>query len=160
MGYIHSNEWVLMIRTNKVKIMPSKPITKKYLQDRCTFVDKTVLFSTDFDGLYALVKQLNPEEQRQIFKVKTKTVKPLNEDQIDSLLIYLPSEVKENIDFIELTKKEKLDLVRQNKDNLAKIIEKKGYTDKIDLDGEITTPSEEYSGALLWDIIKAKADLE
>ena len=110
--------------------MVEKNITKKYLQDRCFFKDKTVIFSTDFDGLYALIKQLEPSKQ------------------------------KKNIDIIELTKAEKLKLVRENKDNLAKIIEKKGYNEQIDLDAKVSNPTEEYSSALLWEVIKSRADLE
>jgi len=139
--------------------MVDKPITKKYLSDRCTFKDKTVLGAVNFDGLYAIVKKLNPAEQKSIFRIVEKEIKPLNEDQIDALLIYLPSEVKDNLDFIDLTKTEKLDIVRENKENLSKIIEKKGYTENIDLNRKQVTPSEEYSSALLWDLIKTRADL-
>ena len=140
--------------------MVEKNITKKYLQDRCTFKDKTVIVAVDFDGLYSIVKQLTPSNQKTIFKINNQTISPLNENQIDSLLIYLPSEVKETIDFIELTKREKLVVIRENKDNLAKIIDKKGYTAQIDLDSKKVTPVEEYSSALLWDLIKTRADLE
>lgn len=139
--------------------MVDKNITKKYLQDRCTFKDKTVIVAVDFNGLYSIVKQFPPNDQKTIFKINNQTISPLNENQIDSLLIYLPSEVKEMIDFIELTKKEKLVIIRENKDNLAKIIDKKGYTAQIDLDSKHVTPVEEYSSALLWDLIKARADL-
>lgn len=139
--------------------MVDKAITKKYLQDRCTFKDKTVIVAVDFDGLYAIVKQLAPSEQKAIFKISTKTTIPLNEDQIDGLFPYLPSEARENIDFIDLTKKEKLDLIRENKGNLAAVIDKKGYSEKVDLDSSVPTTVEEYSSALLWDIIKTHADL-
>ncbi len=140
--------------------MVEKNITKKYLQDRCTFKDKTVIVAVDFDGLYAIVKQLAPSMQKNIFKMVDKTINPLSEDQIDSLLIYLPNEIKENVDFIDLTKKEKLDLVRDNKASLSKIIDKKGFNDQITLDKKVNTPNEEYSSALLWDLIKSRADLE
>jgi len=53
--------------------------------------------------------------------------KSLTIDQIDALLIYLPNEITENVDFISLSKKEKLELVRENKEHLSAIIEKKGY---------------------------------
>ncbi len=139
--------------------MVDKAITKKYLQDRCTFKDKTVIVAVDFDGLYAIVKQLAPSQQKHIFKMNQRTVTPLNETQIDALFPYLPNEVKENIDFIDLTKKEKLDLVRDNKDKLAKILDKKGFNEQIDLDAKVNTPIEEYSSALLWDLIKSRADL-
>ena len=53
--------------------------------------------------------------------------RPLNEAQIDSLFVYLPNEVRESLDFISMAKREKLEIIRENKENLAKIIEKKGY---------------------------------
>ena len=54
--------------------MVDKAITKKYLQDRCTFKDKTVIVAVDFDGLYAIVKQLAPSQQKHIFKMNQRTV--------------------------------------------------------------------------------------
>ena len=41
-----------------------------------------------------------------------------------------------------------------------KILDKKGFTEQIDLDNTVTNPSEEYSSALLWDLIKGRADIE
>ena len=140
--------------------MVEKPITKKYLQERCSFQNKTVIGAVDFDGLYAIVKKLNPSEQKSIFRIVEKELKPLNEDQIDALLIYLPNEVKDNLDFIDLTKKEKLEIVRTNKENLSTIIDKKGYTENIDLDRKQVIPSEEYSSAKMWEIVKARAELD
>lgn len=73
-------------------------------------------------------KDVEIENPNQLdFMEEYNITRPLNEAQIDSLLIYLPNKVKENIDFIELTRKEKLDLVHKNKEHLSKIIEAKGY---------------------------------
>ena len=140
--------------------MVEKNITKKYLQDRCTFVGKTVLKSVDFDGLYSIVKQLAPSEQKAIFKISDRKTEPLNIDQIDALFPYLPKETQANVDFIDMSKKDKLDLIRDNKAVLTKVLEKKGFTDKIDIDSTVTNPTEEYSSALLWDLISARADIE
>ena len=131
-----------------------KAITKKYLSDRTSFKDKTVLFSTDLVGLWAIVKQLEPADQLAIFKIVDYKVKPLTEMQIDSLFAYLPQEAREGLDFISMDKSEKLDIVRENKEILKPIIEKKKFTDIIDLNSEKTIPKEEYSSSKLWDIIK------
>ena len=139
--------------------MVEKNITKKYLQDRCTFKDKTVIIAVDFNGLYDIVKQFAPIKQKAIFKISNIKTSPLNDDQIDCIFPYLPKEVREHVDFVDLTKVEKLELIRSNKDNLAKILEKKGFTEQVELNSTITTPSEEYSSALLWDLIKTRADL-
>lgn len=131
-----------------------KAITKKYLSDRTSFKDKTVLYSTDLNGLWAIVKQLEPEDQLAIFKVVDYKITPLSEMQIDSLFAYLPSEVRDPLDFISMDKTEKLDILRENKETLKPIIEKKGFTETIDLNSIKTIPKEEYSSSKLWDIIK------
>ncbi len=133
--------------------MPNK-ITKKYLTERTSFANKTVVFSTDLDGLWAIVKQLDPADQLAIFKVVDHELNPLTEMQIDSLFAYLSNEVREGLDFISLDKSEKLDIVRKNKETLKPIIKKKGFSEIIDLDRSQVIPKEEYSSAKLWDIIK------
>ena len=140
--------------------MAKKPITKKYLTDRTSFKDKTVLFSTDLNGLWELVKQLDPDDQHSVFKVVEREINPLNEDQIDSLFAYLPNEVREGLDFISMDKIEKLNIVRQNKETLNPIIQKKGFSERIGLDRKKVIPKEEYSSACLWNIVKTgKYDL-
>lgn len=135
-------------------------ITKKYLQDRCSFKEKTVLKAWDFNGLWAIVKQLDEDDQLSIFKTSDAVIKPLNENQIDALCSYLPNEVKDNLDFMELTKKEKLKMVHENKEDLASIIEKKRLTERVDLDSNETTEEEVYSSERLWEIVKTnKYDL-
>ncbi len=129
-------------------------ITKKYLSDRISFKDKTVLYSTDLNGLWAIVKQMDAVDQLAIFKIVDYKLKPLSEMQIDSLFAYLPNDVRDPLDFISMDKSEKLDIVRENKETLQPIIEKKGFTDIIDLNSEKTIPKEEYSSSLLWDVIK------
>lgn len=133
---------------------PPKSITKKYLSDRTSFKDKTVLYSTDFNGLWSIVKQLEPADQMKIFKVVEREIHPLSEDQIDSLFAYLSNEVREGLDFISMDKQEKLNIVRENKENLLTIIQKKGFSEKIDLDSRKVIPKEEYSSSNLWNIIK------
>jgi len=139
--------------------MVEKGITKKYLGERTTFKDKTVVGALDFNDLWSIVKQLNPSEQKSIFKVVDREIRPLSENQIDSLLIYLPTEIKDGLDFIDMTKADKLKLVRENKENLVKVIEKKNYSESIDLDRKEVIPNEEYSSAKLWEIVKARASL-
>ena len=135
-------------------------ITKKYLQDRCNFKEKTVLKAWDFDGLWAIVKQLDEDDQRSIFRTSDAVIKPLNENQIDALCSYLPNEVKGSLVFVELSKKEKLKMVRENKENLSFIIEKKRLTERVDLDSNKTTEEEVYSSEKLWEIVKTnKYDL-
>ena len=129
-------------------------ITKKYLQNRCFFKDKTVIKTVDFDGLWAIVKQLNEDDQRAIFRISDVVIKPLTENQIDALCSYLPNEVKNALDFMELTVKEKLKMVRENKEMLNPIIEKKRFTERIDLDSNKKTEEEIYSSERLWDIVK------
>jgi len=133
--------------------MPNK-ITKKYLTDRTSFVKQSVIKAVNLDGLWAIVKQMDAEDQLSIFKIVDHQINPLNENEIDCLFAYLPNEVLEPLDFISMDKSEKLDIVRENKTTLKPIIKKKGFTDKVDLNDEITVPKEEYSSALLWDIIK------
>ncbi len=135
--------------------MPNKPITKKYLMDRCSFAKQTVIKAVQHEGLWAIVKQLDPEDQMKIFKVVEHEVTPLNEDQIDSLFAYLPSEVREGLDFISMEKTEKLDIVRKNKATLKPIIVKKNFTDKLPLNVAKTEPVEEFSSSKLWNIIKS-----
>lgn len=134
--------------------MPIKPITKKYLMDRCSFANQTVIKALKHDQLWALVKQLDPEDQHAIFKVVDHEVNPLSEDQVDSLFAYLPNDVREGLDFISMDKSEKLEIVRDNKTALKPIIKKKSFTERIDLDNKIVTPIEEFSSSKLWDIIK------
>lgn len=129
-------------------------ITKKYLQDRCFFKDKTVIKTVDFDGLWAIVKQLDEKDQHSIFRISDIVIKPLNENQIDALCSYLPNEIKINLDFMELTLTEKLNVVRENKEILNPIIEKKRFTERIDLDSNKKTEEEIYSSERLWDIVK------
>lgn len=135
--------------------MPNKKITKKYLMDRCSFLTQTVIKAVQHEGLWAIVKQLDAEDQMAIFKVNSHEVKPLSETQIDSLFAYLPNETREGLDFISMSKQEKLEIVRENKETLSPVIEKKGFTDKIDLDSIISVPKEEFSSANLWNIIKS-----
>lgn len=140
--------------------MTPKPITKKYLTDRTSFKDKTVLFSTDLNGLWDIIRQLDPEDQRSVFKVVEREINPLSEDQIDSLFAYLPNEVRAGLDFISMDKIEKLGIVRENKETLNPIIKKKGFTERIGLDRKKVIPKEEYSSACLWNIVKTgKYDL-
>ena len=140
--------------------MTPKPITKKYLTDRTSFKDKTVLFSTDLNGLWDIIKQLDPEDQRSVFKVVEREINPLSEDQIDSLFAYLPNEVRAGLDFISMDKIEKLGIVRKNKETLNPIIQKKGFSERIGLDRKKVIPKEEYSSANLWNIVKTgKYDL-
>ena len=137
-----------------------KPITKKYLKERTSFLKQSVIKAVDFDGLWAIVKQMEPADQLAIFKIVDHELNPLSENQIDSLFAYLPNEVREGLDFISMDKSEKLDIVRENKPALKTIIEKKGYTELVDLDRSQVNPVEEYSSAKLWDIIKTgKYDL-
>ena len=139
--------------------MPSK-ITKKYLKERTSFVKQSVIKAVDLDGLWAIVKQMEAEDQLAIFKVVDHEITPLSENEIDSLFAYLPQETREGLDMISMDKSEKLDVVRENKDTLKPIIDKKGFTDKLDLNAGITVPKEEYSSSKLWDIIKTgKYDL-
>lgn len=129
-------------------------ITKKYLQDRCNFKEKTVLKAFDFDGLWAIVKQLEEEDQHSIFRITDVVTKPLNENQIDALCSYLPNEVRESLDLMELTQREKLKMIRENKEHLTTIIEKKGFTNRVDLNANEVTQEELYSSEKLWDIVK------
>lgn len=129
-------------------------ITKKYLQDRCNFKEKTVLKAWDFDGLWAVVKQLDEDDQNSIFKKTDVVIKPLTETHIDALYPYLPNEVKANLEFTELTLKEKLKMIRDNKENLSAVIEKKHLTGRVDIDSNQSTEEELYSSEKLWDIIK------
>ena len=134
---------------------PKKAINKKYLRARCSFDKQTVLVAFKHDPLWALVKQLDPEDQYAIFKIVDHEVKALSENDIDSLFAYLPNEVREGQDFIDMTKAEKLTIVRDNTETLEPIIEKKGFTERVKLDSNITVPSEEFSSALLWNIVKS-----
>ncbi len=135
--------------------MAKKAITKRYLKDRCTFTNQTVIKAVNFDGLWAIIKALEVEDQYAVFKIVDKELHPLNEDQIDALTAYLPNEIRAPLDFISMSKKEKLDVVRENKEILGSIIEKKGFTETIDLNSKKVIPREEYSAANLWDIIKS-----
>ena len=132
-----------------------KPINKKYLRARCSFDKQTVLVAFKHDALWAIVKQLDPEDQYSIFKIVDHEIKPLTEDQIDSLFAYLPNEVREGLDFISMDKAEKLTIVRDNTDTLEPIITKKGFTDKLPLNKPKTDPVEEFSSAKLWNIVKS-----
>lgn len=134
---------------------PLKPINKKYLQARCSFDKQTVLVAFKHDPLWAIVKQLDPEDQRKIFKIVDHEIKPLTETEIDSLFAYLPNEVREGIDFIDMTKAEKLTTVRDNTASLETIIDKKGFSDRVPLDKAKTDPVEEFSSAKLWEIVKS-----
>ena len=134
---------------------PKKAITKKYLQARCSFDKQTVLVAFKHDSLWAIVKQLDPEDQYKVFKIVDHEVKPLSENDIDSLFAYLPNEVREGIDFIDMTKDEKLETVRDNTEILQPIIEKKGFTDRVPLNSAKTTPVEEFSSKNLWNIVKS-----
>lgn len=129
-------------------------ITKKYLQERCNFKEKTVLKAFDFDGLWAIVKQLEEEDQHSIFRITDVVIKPLNDNQIDALCAYLPNEVKDSVTLFELTKREKLAMVRDNKEHIATVIERKGFTDRVDLNANELTQEELYSSEKLWDIVK------
>ena len=132
-----------------------KPITKKYLMDRCSFKGQTVIKAVKDDGLWAIVEQLDPKDQLSIFKVVDKEVNPLTENQIDSLFAYLSNEIREPLDLISMSKTEKLDVVRENSDELDQIISKKGFSERIKLNSKITVPREEYSASKLWNIIKS-----
>lgn len=134
--------------------MANKKITKKYLMDRCSFETQTVIKAVKHEGLWAIVKQLDAEDQIAIFKVVEHEVNPLSETQIDSLFAYLPSETREGLDMISMSKTEKLDVVRENKETLNPVIEKKGFTERLDLNTKISVPKEEFSSANLWNIIK------
>ncbi len=134
--------------------MVKKAITKKYLMDRCSFDKQTVIKAVKHDGLWAIVKQLDPTDQYSIFKTVEHDVNPLNEDQIDSLFAYLSNEAREPLDLVSMSKREKLEVVRENIDELNPIIEKKGFTERIALNTKIVKPVEEFSSALLWNIIK------
>lgn len=79
---------------------------------------------------------------------------------VDQLYVYakelIPTETTHNLGF----RKEKLKMVRENKENLASIIEKKRLTERIDLDSNKTTEEEVYSSERLWEIVKTnKYDL-
>jgi len=135
--------------------MPKKAITKKYLLDRCSFENQTVIKALKHDALWLLIKQMDVEDQHAIFKVVEHTVTPLTEIQIDSLFAYLSHEVREGLDMISMTKEEKLNVVRDNKAVLKPVIEKNKFTDKLKLDSQISVPQEEFSSSKLWNIIKS-----
>jgi len=135
--------------------MPKKAITKKYLLDRCSFENQTVIKALKHDALWDLVKQLDIEDQHSIFKVVEHTVTPLSEDQIDSLFAYLSHEVREGLDMISMTKTEKLDIIRENKATLKPVITKKNFTEKLALNKQISVPQEEFSSSKLWNIVKS-----
>ena len=135
--------------------MAKKPITKTYLRDRCHFENQTVVKALKHNDLWKLVKQLDPNDQYAIFKVVDRLIKPLSEDQIDSLFAYLPQEIREGLDMISMDKAEKLEVVRSNEETLKPVIKKKGFSEKIALDAEISVPIEVFSSEKLWDIIKS-----
>ena len=134
---------------------PLKPINKKYLRARCSFDKQTVVKALNHDALWLLVKQLDPEDQYNIFKIVDHEIKPLTETEIDSLFAYLPNETREGLDFIDMTKAEKLTTVRDNTADLETIIDKKGFTDRVPLDTSKTDPVEEFSSSKLWEIVKS-----
>ena len=134
---------------------PKKAINKKYLRARCSFDKQTVLVAFKHDNLWDRVKQLDPEDEYGIFKIVYHEIKPLNDTELDSLFAYLPNEVREGLDFIDMSKAEKLELVRDNTANLEKIIEKRGFTDRVPLNEPKTDPVEEFSSAKLWEIVKS-----
>jgi len=134
---------------------PLKPINKKYLRARCSFDKQTVVKALNHDALWLLVKQLDPEDQYNIFKIVDHEIKPLTETEIDSLFAYLPNETRAGLDFIDMTKAEKLTTVRDNTADLETIIDKKGFTDRVPLDTSKTDPVEEFSSSKLWEIVKS-----
>ena len=130
-------------------------ITEEYLLARCDFENHIVIKAVKKDKLWEeIVSKFDPEDQHAIFKVSETTLEPLNEAEIDGLFVYLPNEVRSSIDFISLSKEEKLDLILENKESLSEVIEKRGYSDRIGLKKKQITPIEKVSSSKLWDIIK------